>query len=80
MPQLSNGAIDIGLLRRAQTRIRHRPVGDEIAQEQTLGEAKLLVAAEEKLFRLLNFFLSLNIGLAKCHKGERIESVPTRRR
>src|SRR5262249_52318166 len=66
--KLSDGAIDLGLLGAAQSRVGHCPIGDEISQEQSLGEAKFLVSAEEELFGLLNFLLSLNVGLAKCHK------------
>ena len=42
--QLRDGAIDFGLLRVGEPRIGHGPVGHEISEEQSLGEAKLLRA------------------------------------
>ena len=66
--QLRDGAIDVGLLRVGEPGIGHGPVGHEISKEKPLGKAKLLPAAEEQLFGLLNFLLSLNVGFAKCHR------------
>ena len=59
------------LLRIGEARIGHGPVGHEVAEEQSLGKAKFLAAAEEQLFGLLNFLLSLNVGFAQCHRWKR---------
>src|SRR6476620_4343438 len=68
MPQFRDGAIYIGLLRIGQARIRHGPVGHEVAEEKSFREAKLLVAAKKQLLSLLNLFLPLNFGFCKCHR------------
>ena len=79
--QLRDGAIDFGLLRVGQPGIGHGPVGHEITEEKSLGKAKLLATAEEQLFGLLNFLLSLNVGFAKCHRwkppanGRRVDAL-----
>ena len=66
--QLHDGTINVRLLRVGEPRIGHGPVGHEIAEEKPLGESKFLPAAEEQLFGLLNFLLSLNVDFAKCHR------------
>ena len=71
LAQLRDSAIDLRLLRVGKARIGHRPVGHEVAEEQSFGEAKFLAAAEEELLGLLNFLLSLNVGLAECHRWKR---------
>ena len=59
LPQFLERLIQFGLLRRRDARIRHRPIGDEISEEKTFGETKLLRPRKKQLFCLLNFFLSL---------------------
>ncbi len=66
--QLRDGAINLGFLRVGKPGVGHGPVGHEITEEQSLGEAKFLPAAKEELFGLFNFLLSLNVDFAKCHR------------
>ena len=44
VPQLGHGTIDLRLLRVGQARIGHGPIGHEVSEEESLGEAKFLPA------------------------------------
>jgi hypothetical protein len=59
-PDLGQRRVEILLLRGRDARIRHRPIGDKLAEEETFRETELLVAAEEQLLGLLHFLLPLN--------------------
>src|SRR5438309_6767007 len=74
LPNLSQRAFQFGFLGGGEPRIRHHPIGDEIAKEQTFGEPKFLASAEQQLLSLLHFFLSLNFCFGLCHD----QNVPDR--
>src|SRR5207249_10894356 len=53
--------VQLDLLRRWDTRIRHHPIGDEVALEKPLGEPERLRPREKQFLSLLNFFLPLRV-------------------
>ena len=63
------------LLRRRDARIRHHPIGNEMALEKTFGETERLRTCEKQFLGLLNFFLSLRVEL--IHSICRVEKRAT---
>ena len=81
LPHFRERPVEFGLLRIGDFRIRHRPIGDEIPEEQALRKAQLLLAGEEQFLGLFDFLLTLNFGFGECHKirvaGERPAGTAT---
>src|SRR3954447_24403188 len=57
--QLLQRLIELSLLGISYPRIRHYPVGNEMATEQAFDEAERLRAGEQQFLGLLHFLLSL---------------------
>jgi hypothetical protein len=53
--------VQLDLLRGRDTRIRHHPIGDEVALEKPFGETQRLRPGKKQFLSLLNFFLSLRV-------------------
>ena len=53
--------IQLDLLRRWDTRIRHDPIGHKVSLEKPLGEPERLRPRKKQFLSLLNFFLSLRV-------------------
>src|ERR1043166_2064894 len=62
--QLGKGAIDLGLFRGGDARIRHPPVRHEMSLKKSLNKAQRLRSAEKQLLSLLNLLLPFDIDLA----------------
>jgi len=58
-------------LRCRHARVRHRPIGDELAEKKALGKPERLRPGEEQLLRFFDLFLPLNL----CF-GQKVLSVP----
>src|SRR5438876_1057054 len=61
--EFSERIIQLDLLCSRNTRIRHHPIGDEVALEKALGEAERLRTCKKQFLSLLNLFLSLRVEL-----------------
>src|SRR5882724_3415090 len=71
LPEFCERLIQLRLLRCGNARIRHHPVGNEIAFEKTFGETEGLRSGENQLLRLLNFLLPLRFDFVhRCTKVE----------
>jgi len=61
LPKFRKRLVQLRLLRRRNTRIRHHPIRHEMTLEKTFRKAKRLWPGEEELLRLLNFPLPLRL-------------------
>src|SRR6266513_2079182 len=59
--EFSECIIQLSLLGRRNTRIRHHPIGNEMSLEQPLGETQRLRTCKKQLLSLLNLFLALRV-------------------
>jgi len=67
LAKLSKNSVQFDLLRRRDARIRHYPIGNEMALEKTFGKTESLRTCEKQFLGLLNFLLSLRVEL--IHSG-----------
>ena len=63
LAKLGKSSVQFDLLRRRDARIRHYPIGNEMALEKTFGKAERLRTCKKQLLGLLDFFLSLRVEL-----------------
>ena len=67
LAKLGKNSVQFDLLRRRDARIRHYPIGNEMALEKTFGKTERLRTCKKQFLGLLDFFLSLLV--------ERIHSI-----
>ncbi len=61
LPKFAESVIQFDLLRGRDPRIRHHPIGNEVALEKAFGKPQRLRPREKQFLSLLNFFLSLRV-------------------
>ena len=67
LAKLGKSSVQFDLLRCRDARIRHYPIGNEMALEKTFGKPERLRTCKKQFLILLNFLLSLRVEL--IHSG-----------
>ena len=80
--KFSECIIQLILLGRRNTRIRHHPIGNEMSREQPFRKPERLRTCKKQLLSLLNLFLSLRVEFVHSvelpKKARRILAVGAR--
>src|SRR5438876_4321765 len=61
LAQFAERFVELDLLRSGDARIRHHPIGNEMALEKSFRKAQRLRPRKKQFLSLLNFFLSLRV-------------------
>jgi hypothetical protein len=67
LAKLGKSSVQFDLLLCRDARIRHYPIGNEMASEKTFGKTERLRTRKKQFFGLLDFLLSLGVEL--IHSG-----------